>query len=189
MTTLEEAIQKRDLAAGLECLRLAPEQVHSKTAMGVSILMLALYHELPDLARAIRLHLAEITFFEAAALGETGLIAAAISNDPSLVNALAPDGYPVLGLAIYFRQPGLASYLIDRGADVNLRANNPSQLAPIHAACARQDLATLALLLTRGANPNFRDQGGSTPLDQAKASGNTQMESMLRQAGATDESG
>ena len=105
MTTPEEAIQKRDLAAGLECLRLAPEQVHSKTAMGVSILMLALHHELPDLARAMRRRLAEITFFEAAALGETGLIVAAISNDPSLINALAPDGYAVLGLAIYFRQP------------------------------------------------------------------------------------
>lgn len=189
MTTLEEAIQKRDLAAGLECLLLASEQVHSKKAMGVSILMLALYHKLPDLARAIRLHLAEITFFEAAALGETVLIAAAISNDSSLVNALAPDGYPVLGLAIYLRQPGLASYLIDRGADVNLRANNSSQLAPIHAACARQDLATLALLLTRRANLNFSDPGGSKPLDQAKASGKTRMKSMLRQAGETDEFG
>ncbi len=187
MLTLEEAIQKRDLDAGLECLRLNPNQVHSKTSMGVSILMLALYHELPELARAIRLELSELSFFEAAAMGETEIIAAATAQDPALVNALSPDGYPVLGLAIFFRQPELARFLIEQGADVNLRANNPSKLAPIHAACARKDLTTIELLLARGANPNARDQGGFSPLDQAKASGNSAMESILREAGATDQ--
>lgn len=112
MLTLEEAIQKRDLDAGLECLRLNPNQVHSKTSMGVSILMLALFHELPELARAIRLELSELSIFEAEAMGETEAIAAAIKRDPSLVNALATDGYPVLGLAIYFHQPELAGFLI-----------------------------------------------------------------------------
>jgi ankyrin repeat protein len=187
MLTLEEAIQKRDLDAALECLRLDPAQVHSKTSMGVSILLLALYHELPELARAIRLQLAELSFFEAAAMGEAESIAKAIRRDPALVNAFAPDGYPVLGLAIFFRQPDLASFLIDHGADVNLRANNPSRLAPIHAACARKDLTTLELLLSKGANPNARDQGGFSPLDHAKASGNDAMEAILREAGASDE--
>lgn len=187
MLTLEEAILKRELDAGLECLRLEPAQVHSKTSMGLSILMLALYHELPELACAIRLHLTELSFFEAAAMGETEIIAAAIERDPALVNALAPDGYPVLGLAIFFRQPDLAGLLIDHGADVNLRANNPSKLAPIHAACARKDLTTLELLLNKGANPNVRDQGGFSPLDQAKASGNDAMEAILREAGASEE--
>jgi uncharacterized protein len=54
--------------------------------------------------------------------------------------------------------------LIDAGADLNAKANNALQVAPIHAAIARSDIATLGLLLERGADPNLTQQKLVRPL-------------------------
>lgn len=184
MTVLEAAIEKRDPAAALAALEADPSQAEAPTKMGVSMLMLALYYEVPGIALAIRSKLSKIDFFEAAAMGERAQISEALEGDPRLVDALAPDGFTVLGLAIFFRQPALAHYLILNGADVNLPAANARKVAPIHAACARQDLDTLRLLLNHSANPNLEQQGGMTPLMAARQSGNREMEELLLQAGA-----
>ena len=101
-----------------------------------------------------------------------------------MVNAFAPDGFTVLGLAIFFRQPALARYLILNGADVNLPAANARKVAPIHAACARQDLDTLKLLLDHSANPDLEQEGGFTALKAARQIGNKSMEKLLLNAGA-----
>lgn len=152
--------------------------------MGVSMLMLALYYEQPAVAKEIRGFVPELSFFEAVSMGEARAVRAALQGDPGLVNGLAPDGFPALGLAIFFRQPEVARILIDAGADVNLRAANAAKVAPIHAACARQDLAMLQLLLEHGADPKLAQDGGFTPLDTAKQTGNLEMETLLLAAGA-----
>ncbi len=154
--------------------------------MGVSMLMLALYYELPEVAMAIRAQLPKLTFFEAAAIGDAGTVQAHIRETPDDVNAFSPDGFTVLGLAVFFRQPAIARFLIAAGADVNLPANNARKVAPIHAACARQDYETLALLLEHGANPDAAQEGGSTPLKEAVHRGDQRLEAMLRGAGAVE---
>jgi ankyrin repeat protein len=184
MIPLEEAIEKRDAALALEILQTDPAQANAPTRLGVPMLMLALYYELPQVAAAIRTHRDTISFFEAASMGELDAVASTIQADPQLVNAYAPDGFTVLGLAIFFRQPAIARLLIEAGADVNLPANNARKVAPIHAACARQDLVTLRLLLERGADPDARQEGGSSPLSEAIRAGNAELEALLRSAGA-----
>lgn len=182
--TLEEAIGKRDGAAALATLEQDPGQCEKATSAGVSMLMWALYHELPEVASAIRAKRPAVTFFEAAAMGELAAVREAVASEPALVDGYAPDGFTVLGLAIFFRQPAVARYLIEAGADVNLPARNARKVAPIHAACARLDLEILRLLLARGANPDAAQEGGFTPLRQAVSTGNAELEAILRGAGA-----
>lgn len=189
MNSLEHAIRQRDKASAIAALDQDPSQVRTQglgtsAGMGISMLMLALYYEQVDVAHAIRKCLPEISFFEAASLGEVETVRAEVERDPARVNALAPDGFPVLGLAIFFRQPEIARYLIEQGADVNLRSTNAARLAPIHAACARQDLPSLRLLIKHGADPKTAQEGGFTPLDSAKAAGNLEMQQVLLDAGA-----
>ena len=184
MNSLERAITQRDKESAIAALDQDPSQADTQSAMGISMLMLALYYEQVDVAHAIRRWLPEISFFEAASLGEIETVRAEVERDPARVNALAPDGFPVLGLAIFFRQPELAQYLIEHGADVNIRSANAARLAPVHAACARQDLTSLRLLLKHGADPKMPQEGGFTPLDSAKAAGNLEMQQVLLDAGA-----
>lgn len=186
MISLEAAIQKRDITEALHILEHDPAQAQANTKLGVSILMLALYYEVSELVVPIRSRLDSITFFEAAATGEIEAVKTALQADPTLCNAYAPDGFTVLGLAIFFRQPAIVDLLLAHGADVNLAARNARQVAPIHAACARQDLESLAKLLALGADSNAAQESGVRPLQQARASGNTEMERMLREAGAVE---
>jgi len=118
-------------------------------------------------------------------MGDFSAVQQAVDADPNQRNAFSPDGFTVLGLAIFFRQSQVAQWLIEAGADVNLPAANARKVAPIHAACARNDLYTLRLLIAAGANPDLAQEGGFTPLRQAIATNNQEMETMLRAAGAT----
>ncbi|HJT17623.1 MAG TPA: ankyrin repeat domain-containing protein, partial [Thermoanaerobaculia bacterium] len=87
-------------------------------------------------------------------------------------------------LAIFFRHPELARDLIERGADVNAAANNPQAVAPVHAAAAVRDHATMKLLLERGANPNARQQQGFTAFHAAASHGDILMAKLLVAHGA-----
>lgn len=185
MVALTEAIKARDLLQALNLVASDPSLCSNQTSMGVSVLMMALYFELPELARAIQANLTHLTFFESAAMGDLSAVQQAVDADPNQRNAFSPDGFTVLGLAIFFRQSQVAQWLIEAGADVNLPAANARKVAPIHAACARNDLYTLRLLIAAGANPVLAQEGGFTLLRQAIATNNQEMETMLRAAGAT----
>src|SRR5207244_1694663 len=91
------------------------------------------------------------------------------------VNAYSKDGFPLLGLAIFFRHPELARALVERGADVNARAKNPAGVMPVHSAAVVRDLETMRLLLERGADVNARQQLGYTPLHGAAGNGDAAM--------------
>ncbi|MBM3761720.1 MAG: ankyrin repeat domain-containing protein [Acidobacteria bacterium] len=184
MVALEEAIKARDLQQALNLVASDPSLCSNQTSMGVSVLMMALYFELPQLARAIQANLTHLTFFESAAMGDLSAVQQAVAADLNQRNAFSPDGFTVLGLAIFFRQPQVAQWLIEAGADVNLPAANARKVAPIPAACARNDLDTLRLLIAAGANPDLAQEGGFT-VRQAIATNNQKMEAMLRAAGAT----
>jgi ankyrin repeat protein len=103
---------------------------------------------------------------------------------PSLLDTKSADGYPPLGLAIFFRQPDVAKFLIECGADVNAAADNQQRVAPLHAAAAVGDRETMKLLLERGADPNARQQVDFTPLHGAASRGDVEMAKMLIAHGA-----
>ncbi|HKC24126.1 MAG TPA: ankyrin repeat domain-containing protein [Thermoanaerobaculia bacterium] len=185
---LFQAIRSGDREAAERLLDADPSLASARDASGVSALTLATYHARPGIARTIRSHLVEIDAFEAAALGESGRLAELLAKDPSLLSALSPDGFPLLGLTAFFGHLEAAELLLARGADPNAAATNPMHVRPLHAAAATQDAnAAVELtkrLLARGADPNASQHGGYTPLHEAAGNGNVALVSLLLAHGA-----
>jgi len=180
---LIEAIKQND-AARVAALLDEERSLLNAKAGGVSAILLALYHGHPEIAQLFTDRGAALSFAEACALGDGGRVREMLRGDPSLANSYSEDGYPALGLAIFFRQPGVARVLIEGGADVDAAAKNPQRVAPLHAAAAVQDLDTIRLLLDRGADPNARQQQGFTPFHTAASRGDIEMAKLLLDHGA-----
>jgi ankyrin repeat protein len=149
-----------------------------------SAILFAVYTQHPELARLFIERGAQLNFAEACALGDRGRVMQLLAEDPSLLQSYSEDGFPMAGLAIFFRHPELARELIERGADVNAQARNAQRVAPIHAAIAVGDRDTIKLLLERGADPNARQEAGFTAFHSAAAHGDIEMARMLIEHGA-----
>jgi uncharacterized protein len=144
-----------------------------------SAILLAVYHGRAAVAQLFVERGAELTFAEACAVGERGRALQLLEKDPALLHSYSEDGYPAFALAIFFRHPDLARELIGKGADVNAAARNPQRVAPLHAAAAVGDHATMKLLLDRGADPNARQESGFTPFHTAANHGDIEMAKLL----------
>jgi uncharacterized protein len=132
----------------------------------------------------------EPSVFEAAALGRTDRLREVLDEDPSGANAFGDDGFHPLGLACFFGNVDAARLLLERGADVNaLSRNERIQTAAIHAAAAGSDEATryelIELVLEHGADPNLEQGGGFRAIDAARQNGDTRVEQLLLDHGAT----
>ena len=150
----------------------------------VTPILMALYQGKTEEARLLAERAPTLSFGEAAALGDLERVRLLLADDPSLLDSRTADGYPALGLAIFFRQPHVARFLIEQGADVNAAADNAQHVAPLHAAAAVQDRASMELLLARGADANAKQQLDYTPLHGAAARGDTEMAKLLLAHGA-----
>ena len=159
----------------------------------MSDLLEALYRG--DRERVDELLAAEPTLdvFEAAAFGRTDRLGELLDEDPSRANAFGNDGFHPLGLACFFGHVEAARLLLDRGVDVNaLSTNEHVQTAAIHAAAAAQgaDEATryelVKLALEHGADPNLEQGGGSRAIETARQNGDTRVEQLLLEHGATE---
>ncbi len=182
MSELSEAIKAGDAAKVTALVDGDPALLQS-SENGVRPILLAMYHGKPELARLLASR-APVTFGEACALGDTARVEALLEADPSLLNSRTEDGFPGLGLAIFFRQGELARLLIERGADVNAAAENAQRVTPLHAAAAVQDRATIELLLARGADANAKQQLDYTPLHGAASRGDIEIATLLLAHGA-----
>jgi len=134
----------------------------------------------------------ELDIFEASALGRTERVRELLDADPSLVNAYGDDGFHPVGLASFFGRIETARVLYERGADANQIARNVRiQTAAIHAAAAaegkdeqtRYELVELAL--EHGADPDLEQAGGFRAIDAARQNGDTRVEQLLLEHGAT----
>jgi ankyrin repeat protein len=151
---------------------------------GVSPLMLAIYHGKNDVARVLADRAPALSFAEVCALGDVDRAKQMLADDPSLLDTRSDDGFPPLGLAIFFRHGELARWLIEQGADVNAAAENAQRVAPLHAAAAVCDHETTRLLLARGADPHARQQMDYTPLHGAASRGDVDLAKILITHGA-----
>jgi len=181
---LVTAVQQGDAAAVSLWLARNPELAGARTAQGLSLVMLALYYQHPEVARIFVEQGAPLDLHEAAAAGAVERVRELLDAEPGQVNRPAADGFPALGLACFFGHRDVVRLLIDRGADVNQAAENALRVAPAHAAAARRDAVTLAMLLAAGANPNAVQQKGFTPLHTAASEGQRAMVELLLSHGA-----
>jgi uncharacterized protein len=183
MSELMDAIRGNDAAKVASLLDADPSLLTAKDG-NTSAILLALYHGRPEIARLFTGRGAKLTFAEACAVGDAEKVRTTLQNDPSLANTFSDDGFPALGLAIFFRHPAIARDLIERGADVNAAAKNPQRVAPIHAAATVGDRDMVRLLLERGADANARQQAGFAALHTAALHGDIEMAKILVEHGA-----
>lgn len=166
----------------------SPGLATAVTPEGVTPILFALYHGQREIAAALAGRKPDLSIFEAAALGTTGRVAALLDADPGLIGVRSPDGFGVLGLAVFFGHPEAAAVLLARGGDPNDPARNAMQVTALHAAAAQRDpelaVRLTRMLLARGADPNRRQQQEWTPLHAAAHSGNTQLVQLLLAMGA-----
>jgi ankyrin repeat protein len=159
-------------------------------------LLQALYRGQSDRVDELLAEDPQLTVHEAAALGETDRLRELLDEKPERANEFGDDGFHPLGLACFFGHVDAARLLLERGADANaLSRNERIQTAAIHAAAAaegkdesvRYELVELAL--DHGADPNLRQGGGDQgfrALDAARQNGDSRIEALLLERGATD---
>jgi len=183
LQALLDAIAQRDTATALSLVDAHPGLLTRRSAAGMSALSLAAYMEQAELVAALRARRGEPDVFEALIVGDAAAVERALAGGQD-VNQLAPDGFSMLGLAVFFRHAALAHRLLQAGADVDARADNPQRVAALHAAVARGDAAMVELLLARGATVDLPQQQGITPLHGAAGAGRADIVALLRRAGA-----
>ena len=179
-----EAVKSGDSSKVGELLNQDPELASARNDRGESAVQQAQYRGHQDILRTLLAMGAKLSAYEAAAVGDSEQVRRAISEDPSLVNSYAPDGFYLLGLAAYFSHLEIVDLLLENGADPNQAANNPMKVTAMHAAASARQTAIVAKLLARGADPNVRQQGSWTPLHAAAANGKEDMVRLLLKHGA-----
>ena len=160
-----------------------PALLKTRDASGASPLLIAIYHQKHDIALALAEATGSIDIFEAAALGRVDRIKQLLRDDPSLVSAYAPDGFPPVGLAAFFGHLEAVKALIAAGADIHAAARNGLKVQAIHAAVASKNLDIVRAVLEAGADPNAAQQQGFRPMHESGSSGSRELAELLMKYG------
>ena len=88
-----------------------------------------------------------------------------------------------LQFAVFNNKPQMVKYLLECGADPEVRSVHGS--TPLHSACFCCGLDIVELLLLHGSNIDAADQNGITPLAYACSTKRVQVVTVLLQAGAS----
>ncbi|MBE7103781.1 ankyrin repeat domain-containing protein [Bacillus cereus] len=127
-------------------------------------------------------HLQSIS--QAVISGDKEKVAEFIKIDPSVANEISEDGWTPLHLAAYFGQKEIASFLLEHGADIHIRAENDNENTPLQAAIANEQSELVAFLIEKGSDVNAVQSGGWTGLHEAALLGNEEIITLLLENGA-----
>ncbi len=181
---LFEAIRSGDASRVNELLEAAPALAGARTPDGASAVLMAIYCGRPEMLRLFEDRGVVLNLFEACAAGRLERAVDLVAGDPSLVGGYSDDGYPALGLAVFFGHEDVAGMLMERGADVNAASRNNQCVTPLHAAAARHNTKLVGDLLARGADPDAAQGGGITALHEAAFHGDGEIVDLLLGYGA-----
>jgi uncharacterized protein len=161
-----------------------PSLANARSSTGESAALMAAYHHRSAIAELLIERGAQLSYFEAAALGQATTVRGWLENEPQLLNACSPDGFTALALASFFGHREVVLMLLTRDAEVNAVANNAMRVMPLHAAVAGGHHAITKALLAQGADVNAPQQLGWRPLHAAAQSGDVAMVRLLLASGA-----
>jgi uncharacterized protein len=164
MATIFESIKAGDIDAVRAAVKEDPSVAAARDDDGRSAVRAALYIHNQKLADVLLEAKPELDVFDAAAAGDVDRLTELLDGDPELAGAYSEDGYTPLHFAAFFDRGKAVRVLLDHGADVGAVSRNDMKVQPLHSAVAANSRDVAAALLTAGADPNAKQEGGFTPL-------------------------
>lgn len=161
-----------------------PALLTARDANGASPVLIAIYYQKHDIAKALAEAKGLIDVFEASALGRVDRIKQLLREDSSIASAYSADGFPAVGLAAFFGHLEAARTLIAAGANIHAAATNALKVQAIHAAVASKNIDIVRAVLEAGADPNAAQQQGFRPIHEAGNNGHRELAELLMQYGA-----
>jgi ankyrin repeat protein len=163
------AIEARDAAAVAALVAESPELAGARDAQGRSLLLLALFHQLPAAADALLgARGDDLDALEAAATGRVDVLAVRLAADRTgVLAARTPEGFDALGLAAFLGGADAVELLLRHGAHADGDPANQLGVRPVHAAASAGDAAAMRHLLEAGADPDSPQRGGIVALHAA----------------------
>lgn len=158
--------------------------LNATTDNGLSAVLVAAYYNEPQIAQLLVQRGAELSIFEAAAVGALDRVEGWIVAQPALINACAPDGFQPIGLAAFFGHLPVVELLLRVGAEVDAPSQNPMRVRPLHSAIANRRTAIAKLLIEYGADVNSTQADDFTPLHEAAQNGLLELTQLLLERGA-----
>lgn len=179
-----EAVTAGDAVRVKQMLTIEPGLANARADSGVSAVMLAIYHNRPEIRDLLTERGALLDIHAAAAAGKFERVVELATRDATNILSFAPDGFTPLALAAFFGHRQIVEWLLDHGADVNTVSKNATRYTALSGAVAKGDEEIVRLLLSRGANARHRYGPGYSPLHEAAAGGKIEILKLLVEHGA-----
>lgn len=184
-----DAVRSKNIDQVKHLLSLDEKLKNAKSEDGQTAILMAAYYRANEIKQLLLQQGAELNLYEAAAVGNTVRVREIAEVSPQLINSCSFDGYTPLGLAAHFGNEETAVYLLQAGADPNLKGTDGKlNNTPLHAAIAGSYINIVHLLLDNGSDMDSRCEGelrpGYTPLHVAAHFNRVQIAKLLLERGA-----
>jgi RNA polymerase sigma factor (sigma-70 family) len=158
-----KAASSGDVSRVKELLERDPRLLGARDRMGNTALILAVDSGHREVAELLLRSGVRPDIYEAAAIGETVLVAEFVREDARAVNSYSPEGFTPLALASHFGHDETVKFLLTSGADINAVSRNELGVTPLHAALYGRRVEVAKLLLAHGADVTARRGGKKSP--------------------------
>ena len=189
-----DAIKAGDVATVRTMLDRDPSLAGAKRPTGTTAVLASMFRLVKgegfldpaknDVLQAILSRHPKLDIYETAALGTTEQLAAMLRDDPGALTRRHRFGWTLLHLAAFGGNVGTTQFLLDKGAEVNVRAETKFRNTPLQAALLSGQYGTAKLLLEHGADALVRQARGFTPMHEAAELGRTDIVQLLLDHGA-----